>query len=187
MEVNRMNFQTVEEETFWSSFEYKGQVYDLSHLKAHHAEYNDYRDSKKIRTYKYIVTYGFHCFTKECSDLSEEESNLLLYKTKKEKTRHFNFERYQLSKHLPKIILSLGDTSCFHSGHGSFFRYEISDDIGNTINYKIVFKSFREKKKLRLHIETAFPVEEERGMKKINFFIIAYNTLYGKPTKEPRA
>lgn len=179
-------FNTVEETTSWKSFVYKGQVYNLSHLDAHLAEYTD----QEKKTYKYIVTYGFHCFTKEVLGLSEEESNLLLYKTRKE-NRHFNFERYQLSKHLPKIILSLGGSStvCFHGGYSRFIRYEISDDMGNTINYYIVFKSFREKKRLRLHIESAYPVspEERVKLKKVNFFTIAYNTLYGKSTKEPIA
>ena len=178
-------FNTVEETTSWKSFVYKGQVYNLSHLDAHHAEYTD----QEKKTYKYIVTYGFHCFTKEVLGLSEEESNLLLFKTRKE-ARHFNFERYELSKHLPKIISSLGNSSthCWHAGHNRFVRYEIKDDMGNTINYFIVFTSFREKKRLRLHIESAYPVmpEEKDKLKKVNFFVIAYNTLHGKSTKEPK-
>jgi hypothetical protein len=178
--VNKFN--TVEEITSWRSFEYEGQVYDLSHLDAHLAEYTD----QQGKIYKYIVTYSFHCFTKEDPCLSEEESNLLLYKTRKE-NRHFNFDRYRLSKHLPKIILSLGgsSTTCFHAGYSRFVRYEISDDAGNTINYFIVFKSFKEKKRLRLHIESAYPASpEEKGkLKKVNFFIIAHNTLLGKSTK----
>lgn len=176
-------FNTVEEITSWRPFLYKGQIYNLSHLDAHLAEYTDQNE----KTYKYIVTYSFHCFTKEDPDVSEEESDLLLYKTRKE-NRHFNFERYQLSMLLPKIILSLGDssTTCFHAGYSRFVRYEISDDIGNTINYFIVFKSFKEKKRLRLHIESAYPASpEEKGkLKKVNFFVIAHNTLLGKSTKK---
>ncbi|NOQ34398.1 MAG: heat-shock protein [Methylococcaceae bacterium] len=179
-------FNTVEEITSWRSFVFEGKVYDLSHLNAHTAEYTD--DSKG-RTYKYIVTYSFHCFAKENPLLSAEDSKLLLYKTRKE-NRHFNFERYELSKHLPCIILSLGskETVCFHAGHSRFANYKVNDDKGNTINYFVVFKSFKEKKRLRLHIESAYPVSssEKVKMKKINFFVIAYNTLMGKSIQKPK-
>ncbi|MGZ4865097.1 MAG: heat-shock protein [Halobacteriota archaeon] len=179
-------FNTVKEIISWRPFEYGEQVYDLSHLDAHLAEYTDKQGIK----YKYIVTYSFHCFAKDDPSLSEEESNLLLYKTRKE-NRHFNFERYELSKYLPTIILSLGSGSaaCFHGGYDRFVRYEVKDDMGNTINYFIVFKSFRENKRLRLHIESAYPVnpEEKGGLKKINFFAIAHKTLHGKVAKKPVA
>jgi len=180
--MNRFN--TVEEIISWRPFSYKEEVYSLSHLDAHIAEYTD----KEGKIYKYIVTYSFHCFAKDVPGLSEAENDQLIYQTRKDK-RHFNFERYELSKHLPKIIRSLGEEPiCFHGGHNRFIRYKIQDDEGNAINYFIAFKSFKEKKRLRLHIESAYPVSpEEKGkLKKINFFTIAHNTLHGKITKKPR-
>lgn len=179
--MNRFN--TVEEITSWRPFLYKEKTYSLSHLDAHTAEYID----KEGKNYKYIVTYSFHCFAKDVPGVSVEENNLLLYQTRKE-DRHFNFERYELSKHLPNIILSLGEEPiCFHGGHNRFIRYKIHDDEGNAINYFIAFKSFKEKKRLRLHIESAYPVSPggKGKLKKINFFTIAHNTLHGKVTKKP--
>jgi len=177
-------FNTVQERISWGKFTYNNESYDLSHLDAHAAEYTD----TKGKTYKYIITYSLHCFAKEIPGTSQEENELLLYKTKKE-NRPFNFERYELSKNLKKIILSLGDskTTCFHGGHNRFIRYEIKDDEGNIINYFIAFKSFKEEKKLRLHVESAYPVNpEEKGkLKKVNFFAIANNTLIGRKTKKP--
>ncbi len=182
-------FNTVEEITSWRSFIFKGKTYDLSHLDAHIEEYIDDGKGKSKRTYKYIVTYSFHCFTKEDPNLSEEDSEPLIYTTRKE-SRHFNFERYELSKHLPGIIVSLGNknTTCFHAGHSRFSSYKIDDGKGNTINYFVVFKSFKEKKKLRLHIESAYPVSSSKQgkMKKIGFFVIAHNTLLGKTIRNPR-
>jgi len=179
-------FNTVNEIKSWRPFVFKNTMYDLSHLDAHIV---DYIDEKKGKNYKYIVTYSFHCFAKDNPDLSTEESNLLTYKTKKEE-RHFNFERYELSKHIPNIIASLGNasTTCFHAGYSRYANYKIKDDNGNTINYFIVFTSFREKKKLRLHVESAYPVElsKQGKMKKIDFFVIAHNTLVGKKIRMPR-
>lgn len=187
-------FNTVEEITAWRPFVFKGKTYDLSHLDAHISEYiNNRKDQAPAPApviYKYIVTYSFHCFAKEVPNLSKEESDSLVYKTRKE-NRHFNFERYELSKHLPSIINSLGNqsTTCFHAGHNRYANYKIDDGKGNIINYFVVFKSFREKKKLRLHIESAYPVNpsEQGKMKKIGFFVIAHNTLLGKVIKKPKA
>jgi hypothetical protein len=181
-------FNTVEEITSWRPFVFKGKSYDLSHLDAHISEYIDDKKRETI-TYKYIVTYSFHCFAKEDPGLSEEESESLIYETRKEE-RHFNFERYELSKHLPGIITSLGNKNmtCFHAGHSRFASYKIDDGKGHIINYLVVFKSFKEKKKLRLHIESAYPVNpsEQGKMKKIGFFVIAHNTLLGKTIRKPR-
>ena len=51
-------FNTVEEKTSWGSFVYKEQVYNLSHLDAHFAEYTD----KEGKIYKYIVGYDNDSF-----------------------------------------------------------------------------------------------------------------------------
>jgi hypothetical protein len=60
------NFNTVGTEVIrWKSFTLESEVYDLSHLHAHHAEYLDDRNANKPIIYKFIVTYGLHCFTKE--------------------------------------------------------------------------------------------------------------------------
>lgn len=102
-----MKFKTVKEVISWKNFILDGEIYDLSHLNADWVEYLDKRDEKNIITYKFIVTYGLHCFTKDSDDISSEQSQLLMYNGPRE-SRTFNFERYQLSKQLPSIVKSLG-------------------------------------------------------------------------------
>jgi hypothetical protein len=51
------NFNTVSTEvTRWKSFSLESDVYDLSHLNSHHAEYLDDQNANNPITYKFIVT-----------------------------------------------------------------------------------------------------------------------------------
>ena len=123
------NFNTVSTEVIrWKSFSLESDIYDLSHLGAHHAEYLDDRNVDNPITYKFIVTYGLHCFTKELDGLSEKESRSLMYFSPRE-SRHFNAERYYLSKELPNIIVSLSQktTLVCHAGHGKFASVKVLD------------------------------------------------------------
>ncbi|WP_414551206.1 heat-shock protein [Anabaena sp. CCY 0017] len=181
------NFNTVREVTRWKNFIFNSEIYDLSHLNAHWVEYFDYRDENNPIPYKFIVTYGLHCFTKESKELSSEESELLMYSAPRE-SRQFNFERYYLSKELPSIIKSLGDKTtlvCFAGGYDNFSIVKVLDSNGIEVYYFVVFAAFRESKRLRLHITSAYPLEKDIGKrKKVNFFVIAEKLLKGK--KLPR-
>jgi hypothetical protein len=182
-----MNFNTVDEVTSWRSFTFENVTYDLSHLDAQWVEYLDNRDPEKQVTYKFIVTYSFHCFAKDSEGLSEEDSQLLMYQAPKD-SRAFNFERYELSKHLPKIIDALGEkeTLVCHAGYGSFAAVKILDTSGNEIDYFVSFVVFKEKKKLRLHVQSAYPLDQKLGnVKKVGFFAIAKNLLLGKKLPKP--
>jgi hypothetical protein len=96
-------------------------------------------------TYKFIVTYSFHCFAKDSEGLSEEESQLLMYQAPRD-SRPFNFERYELSNHLPMIIDALGkkETLVCHAGYGSFAAVKVLDRSGNEIDYFISFVVFKD-------------------------------------------
>lgn len=103
-------------------------------------------------------------------------------------SRPFNFERYELSKHLPKIIDALGEkeTLVCHAGYGSFAAVKILDTSGNEIDYFVSFVVFKEKKKLRLHVQSAYPLDQKLGnVKKVGFFAIAKNLLLGKKLPKP--
>jgi hypothetical protein len=182
------NFNTVSTEVIrWKSFTLESEVYDLSHLSAHHAEYLDDRNANNPITYKFIVTYGLHCFTKELDGLSEEESRSWMYSAPRE-SRHFNAERYYLSKELPNIILSLSQktTLVCHAGHGKFASVKILDSNGVEIDYFVVFTVFKESKKLRLHVQSAYPRDEGLGkIKKVSFLVIANNLLTNKNLPKP--
>lgn len=142
------NFKTVKTEvTSWKDFTLADKVYDLSHLNAHWVEYIDEKDPNNPVIYRFIVTYGLHCFTKDSDDLSREELQLLNYKAPRE-SRAFNLERYELSKYLPKIIASLGERSTLvcHAGYGKFAIVKVVDSRGNEIDYFVVFTVFKEEK-----------------------------------------
>jgi hypothetical protein len=182
-----MKLSTIKEIASWRSFELRNTVYDLSHLKAEWIEYLDDRDEEKPITYKFLVTYGLHCFTKNLESLSTEESAALMYCSARE-SRAFNFERYELSKQLPTIIRSLGQKSCLvcHAGYGNYAVVKIITAAGLEVDYFIVFSAFREQKKLRLHITSAYPKESGIGkVKKVGFFVIARSLLNNKPLPKP--
>jgi hypothetical protein len=182
-----MKFNTVNEVIAWKNFILNGDIYDLSHLNAHWVEYLDQRDEENPITYKFIVTYGLHCFTKDSDDISSEESQLLMYSAPRE-SRQFNFERYQLSKQLPSIIKSLGDkeTLVCHAGYGNFATVKILDSNGIEVDYYVVFAVFKEVKKLRLHVLSAYPKYEGIGkVKKVGFFVVAKNLLNNKKLPKP--
>ena len=182
-----MKFNTVNEVIAWKNFILNGDIYDLSHLNAQWVEYLDQRDEENQITYKFIVTYGVHCFTKDSDDLSSEESQLLMYSAPRE-SRQFNFERYQLSKQLASIIKSLGDkeTLVCHAGYGNFATVKILDSNGREVDSYVVFAVFKEVKKLRLHVLSAYPKYEGIGkVKKVGFFLIAKNLLNNKKLPKP--
>jgi len=161
----------------WRDFTFNSTVYDLSHLNAHQVEYFDDRDKDNPITYTFTVTYSFHCFTKESESEyhSTEELKQLIYDAPAE-SRPFNFERYELSKHLPSIIKSLSDKQTFvgHAGYNSYATVKLLNLKGIEVDYLVIFKVFRENKKLRLHVTSAYPVYEGKGrMKKVRFLTLA--------------
>lgn len=169
----------------WREFVFNQNDYDLSHLNACWVEYLDERNPEP---YGFFVTYGLHCFTAKdpdpafSPDLDDPE-----YHGPSE-TRYFNLERYQLSKQLPTIIQSLNQkqTLVFHAGYGNYASVKIINSNGVEINYLVVFRAFREKKKFRLHIHSAYPKMELGKIQKVNFLNIAYNLSQGKPLPRPR-
>ncbi|NJM48701.1 MAG: heat-shock protein [Alkalinema sp. RU_4_3] len=181
-----MKFNTVQEVITWKNFSLDNNIYDLSHLNAHQVEYLDHRDEDNPITYRFIVTYGLHCFTKDAEILSQEQSKLLMYYAPRE-CRPFHFERYELSKQLPSIIQSLGqkETLVCHAGYGKFAVVKIVDGQGNNINYFVPFAVFKESKKLRLHVQSAYPSNDIGRIKKVNFFAIAKNLLNNKKLPKP--
>jgi hypothetical protein len=137
--------------------------------------------------YRFIVTYGLHCFTKDSDDLSSEELQSLNYKAPRE-SRAFNLERYEFSKYLPKIIASLAERSTLvcHAGYGKFAIVRVVDSRGNEVDYFVVFTVFKEEKKLRLHVQSAYLKYEGVGkIKKVGFFVIARNLLSNKKLPSP--
>jgi hypothetical protein len=171
----------------WRPFEHRGTVYDLSHLDAHEVEYQDSRHPDSLITYKFTITYGLHCFTQDAPHLSPSEQAALMYQGPRE-SRVFNLERYNLSINLPVIIQNLAskNTTVFHTEQrDTYATVKLLTPEGNAINYFVVFTAFRENKRFRLHVRSAYPKENLGKIKKVSFFSIAHNLLKNKPLPKP--
>jgi len=151
-------------------------------LDAHSVEYVDDRAPGSQRIYKFIVTYSCHCFAKT---IDGDPGPEFVYSAPKEE-RHFDFERYELSKGLRNIIESLPSRHVVHAGHENYAVVEMRDDDGFTQDYFIVFSAFREMKKLRLHISSAYLKERVGRYKKVSFLTIAANLLGGRRLPLPQ-
>lgn len=174
--------------THWQPFKFGNELYDLSHLDAHQVTYIQKGDSKNPeRKYTFYVTYSFHCFAKDYPTLTTKERKALTYTSEKE-SRPFCKRRYFLSRKLPKIISDLHESNLvFHAGHESYATCKMEDENGKEIEYYVSFSTYRYQKKLRLHVQSAYPLDTPLGRrKKVNFFTIAFNLLKGKPLPTPQ-
>lgn len=176
-------FNNVQEEQCWTPILWDKKTYDLSHLHSQQIEYTHSKNGKPNITYKFVVTYSFHCFAKEDSSTTP---NTPIVHARKD-SRPFNLERYELSKRLPAIIANLGQNNipCFLAGYDRYLSIRFQSDTGDSFDYHVVFRTFREKRKLRLHVESAYPEKlvSAGKRKKVGFFAIAYSTLHGKKIK----
>lgn len=178
-----MNISEVQK---WKNFLHPdGEIRDLSFFDAHEVTYIQSAVGKPDREYRFYVTYSFHCFCKDYSSLTSDERVALMYHAPKE-SRPFCDRRYALARQfLRDIIQTLGVRKVMHAGYGSYAAVEVQLDNGETGFYYVVFDVFREKKKFRLHVTSAYPVEAKPGGKTVSFFVIAYNLSVGKKLPEP--
>lgn len=169
--MERKKYGFPEQEHF-PPFVYKEEVYDLSHLDSHKVEYIQPAIASSGRPdimYTFYITYSMHCFAKHHDGQCPMEADSLMYHAKRE-SRPFCFRRYELSKRLPDLISRLPKLLNFHAGHESYATCSLE----NGDDYFISFAAFREKKKLRLHIMSAYPLDKPLGKrKKVSFFSIA--------------
>lgn len=178
----------------WLAFESPdGEVFDLAFLDAKKVTYTHSLKGKTDVKYDFWVTYSSHCFTKGYDHQSDEEREALNYHAPKE-SRPFCQRRYDLARaYLCEIVESLGspDYIITDAGYGSYLTAKVVDENGNEMWYHVPFKIYRQHKKYRLHVMSAYPAEERRGAGKIGFFKIAYNLRMGKklpsnPHRGPR-
>ncbi len=175
----------LDEVTTWRAFVPRdgSSTIDLSYLDAHKVDYIQSGSNKPDNIYTFWVTYSFHCFAKDYEGQSEEEKTALMYNAGKS-SRPFCYRRHALAKkHLRKIIEELGkpEVRVTHAGYGSYATAPVVDENGNEIWYFVSFKVYREQKKFRLHVMSAYPVEERPSGGKVGFFTLAFNLKNGKP------
>jgi hypothetical protein len=179
----------LDEITHWKPFQPpEGDEIDLSYLDAHQVTYTHSAPGKADIIYNFWVTYSFHCFAKDYPEKCPVEQASLMYHAPKE-SRPFCYRRYELSKlHLRNIIENLGSpkTRVSHAQRASYAAVELIDESGDTIWYYVPFRVYKEKKKFRIHVTSAYPLDERPGGGKVGFFKIANNLRKGKKLPEPQ-
>jgi len=179
----------IDEVTAWKPFiTPSGEVIDLSFLDAHQAFYRHEKADKPPITYEFWVTYSFHCFAKDYGALAEDQRQQLMYHGPRE-SRPSCHVRYGLAKSYLRLIISnLGSPEALvrHAGWESYATAKIIDSSGTELWYLVPFKVFRERKKFRIHVTSAYPIAEKPGGDKVGFFTIAHNLKAGKALPKPR-
>lgn len=158
-----MNNYHIEAKQEWDGFSHDGDDFCLKHLSSHEV----YFDGKKDR-YKFIVTYGLHCFAK-----SEVEHSISLTYSDAFETREINLERYHLSKYLKGFIEGLGDKKkLYETAKEKYFTFErINDLTDNLERCKVCLCIFKENRLLRIHVTSAFFDREAKGIDKKGYSI----------------
>lgn len=173
-------------------FIYKSRTYTLDHLSPFELKVTqEAKEKKPERIYVFDVNFSIHCFTRE-KGADESIDQSLLYSDSRE-TRVFCFDRYELSKRLKDIVISLEYKKCYHTSHGNYFIVEVTSENNLVEEYEVYFTVSKSSKKgrLNLYIQSAYirNTKHNNGRRKkkpIGFKIIAFNTLTNKPIKVPQ-
>lgn len=165
----------------WMSFRVGGAEYDFSHLNACKHTFNHPGRNERYTLY---FTFSHHVFTRGLTE-NEDVTASTIYPHPSD-ARVFDFTRYSLSKHLPYIVETLPDQFCYHGGYSRYCSCKINQEDGTTIYYQVVYRVWKERGKMRFHVESAYPLPGKLGKaKKVNFWVICYNLLKGKRLPQP--
>lgn len=165
----------------WKSFNIGSDVYHFDHLSSckHllvHPERNE--------SYTLYFTFSHHVFTRNIKE-DEAVGSEQFYPYPSDK-RVFDETRFELSKHLPKIIETLPEQFCYHGGYSRYCSCKISQEDGSVIYYQVVYRVWKERGKMRFHVESAYPLQDGLGkVKKVNFWVICHNLFRGKKLPKP--
>ncbi len=165
----------------WKSFNVGNVEYDFSHLNSCK---HTFQHPKRKESYTLFFTFSHHVFTR---GIKEEESlkSVAIYPYPSDK-RAFDLTRFTLSKRLPNIVKTLPKQFCYHGGHSRYCSCKVEQENGVEIYYQVVYRAWKERGKMRFHIESAYPLQEKLGrVKKVDFWVICYNLLFGKPLPKP--
>lgn len=165
---------------WWPPFCCDGITYDLSHLNAHEVTFG-----LKEGRFRFIVTYSHHCFAKNSSeDISINSKWTYLFGNE---SRTFNLERYELSKRLPSLLVNLMSTKTYHAGYNTYAFCEVIKEE-SVVYYKIAFVMYRHARKYRLHVASAYPVDENdySAKRRVNFASIVISLSKGKKLPTPK-
>jgi len=177
----------------WTPFEFEDNLYDLSHLEPVTLKFHQpIKGEKPEKTYEVQISYSNHCFTRNVDSEEEVDSEAVFPNpVKKGDKRVFSVTRYTLSKQLPEIIRTLDKRTCYHTNHSTFLTIEITTEENARMEYEVYFKVYRGKEKqLHLIVQSAYVRDDKHKTnrprkKKINFFVILYNTMHDKAIRKP--
>jgi len=133
----------------WGSFSHDGVIYCLAHLDAHEVVFEGEND-----TYEFIVTYGLHCFAKD-----DSEHNIPVSVNDGRESRLVDLERYEASKHLRHIIekLHMTQEKIYETAVDKYFTMRLlNSKSGQEEPYKVCLAMYKENRKLRIHVTSAF-------------------------------
>ena len=131
----------------WLPFEHLGVTHSLSHLDVHEITYKGEKAE-----YKFVVTYGLHCFAKDAT----AHNIPVMYKDGRE-SKNVCMERYEASKQLPDIISKLASMTLYETSAEKYFSLHMMNSATNTVEpYKVCIAFFKETCLLRMHISSAF-------------------------------
>jgi hypothetical protein len=167
---------------FWSSYQHNGQIVTFEHLTACKHVFNHPKRNEKYVLY---FTFSHHTFTRKIAD-GEDVHSSNLYPFPLKDLRVFDLKRYELSKHLPEIVRTMPSQFCYHGGYSRYCSCKITADDGTEIYYQIVYRVWKERGKMRFHVESAYPLPKKPGkVKKVDFWVICHNLSKGKKLPQP--
>ena len=167
---------------FWKSFTYESKTFNFEHLNACK---HIFKHPKRAEKYTLYFTFSHHVFTKQQNTTTINNSDEI-YPFPSKDLRLFDKERYELSKYLPEIIKTLPEQFCYHGGYSRYCSCKIQRSDHEEIYYQVVFRTWKERGKMRFHIESAYPLQDKLGkVKKVNFWVICHNLLRGKKLPKP--
>jgi len=165
---------------YWKPFELDGNEYSFEHLNSCKKTFNRPGVNE---TYTIYFTFSHHVFTTSLGDGATNDE--YLYPFSKNDTRAFCLDRYKLSMHLPTIIDTLPEQYFYHGGYGRYCCCKVTE--GNQdVFYQVVYRTWKERGKMRFHIESAYPLSEwPNKTKKVRFWVICHNLLKNKKLPKP--
>lgn len=165
----------------WKSFNVASIEYDFNHLNA--CKYV-FQHPDRNEAYTLFFTFSHHVFTRGIKENEYIEPTQIYPYPSDE--RVIDSARYKLSKYLPEIVASLPEQFCYHGGYSRYCSCKIDQEDGSEIFYQVVYRVWKERGKMRFHIESAYPLLEGLGkVKKVNFWVICHNLLRGRNLPQP--
>ncbi len=144
MTVAKYHIESVQE---WAPFTHNGQSYSLSHLNAHEITYKG-----KMQDFKFVVTYGMHCFTKDGTPY-----NIPFKYQDARESISVCLERYEASKQLQHILPNLPSLMLYQTTEEKYFTLQMMNSATNQLEpYKICVAFFKENRLMRIHVLSAF-------------------------------